>query len=142
MNKNFKIIIRDISVFAFILLVYFVLLGFVNIKTRCIFKMVTGIPCPSCGMTRSYISLLHGNIYKAFFYHPLFLIPIILFIMYILKEFSSIIKKIYSSKYLWIIITILFIIVYIIRMNALFPNKAPMNTYKDAIIPHIIQFSN
>ena len=47
----------------------------------CIFKHVTNIPCPSCGSTRSVLSLVKGDIADSFFLNPigifLFLILII-----------------------------------------------------------------
>lgn len=40
----------------------------------CLFKNVTGIACPSCGVTRSVLLLLHGNIKQATLLNPLGLI--------------------------------------------------------------------
>ncbi len=37
----------------------------------CIFKQVTGIPCPSCGSIHSIVSILHGDLKKAFAENPL-----------------------------------------------------------------------
>jgi hypothetical protein len=37
----------------------------------CPFLTVTGLPCPFCGLTRSLLSLLQGELLKAFWYHPL-----------------------------------------------------------------------
>jgi hypothetical protein len=31
----------------------------------CTFKYVTGQPCPSCGMTHSFVFLLHGNVVES-----------------------------------------------------------------------------
>jgi len=36
----------------------------------CIFKNLTGIPCPSCGSTHSVLCLLQGEIYTAFLWNP------------------------------------------------------------------------
>ena len=49
-----------------------------NGPTVCLFKKVTSIPCPSCGSTRSVLSLLHGEIEQAFLLNP---IGIILFLI-------------------------------------------------------------
>jgi hypothetical protein len=44
----------------------------------CILKRVTGIPCPSCGATRSFIHLVHGRIPEAFFLNPFWTLVMIL----------------------------------------------------------------
>lgn len=43
----------------------------------CLFKMVTGIPCPSCGSTRSVIYLLKGNWLQGFYINPLGIIVLL-----------------------------------------------------------------
>jgi hypothetical protein len=37
----------------------------------CPFKVITGLPCPGCGMTRSVVALLHGDLAVSAYYHPL-----------------------------------------------------------------------
>ena len=37
----------------------------------CLFKRLTGFPCPTCGSTRGVLSLLHGHIIDAWLYNPL-----------------------------------------------------------------------
>ncbi|MFT3900695.1 MAG: DUF2752 domain-containing protein [Gordonia sp. (in: high G+C Gram-positive bacteria)] len=32
----------------------------------CIFRHVTGLPCPGCGLTRSFVMLAHGDVSAAF----------------------------------------------------------------------------
>ncbi|MCS6830761.1 MAG: DUF2752 domain-containing protein [bacterium] len=39
--------------------------------TMCLFHLVTGKPCPTCGMTRATCALVHGEWAKAMSYHPL-----------------------------------------------------------------------
>lgn len=40
----------------------------------CLFKQVTGIPCPSCGSTRSVLSILKGDLSGGVFWNPFGLI--------------------------------------------------------------------
>lgn len=50
-----------------------------NMPTPCIFKHATGIACPSCGSTRSVISISQGNFFEALQTNPLgFIIAAIL----------------------------------------------------------------
>ncbi|MEQ1744954.1 MAG: DUF2752 domain-containing protein [Saprospiraceae bacterium] len=37
----------------------------------CPIKRLTGVPCPSCGSTRSVVSLLRGNVAEAVYWNPL-----------------------------------------------------------------------
>jgi hypothetical protein len=37
----------------------------------CPFKMLTGLPCPGCGLTRSAVAFLHGDLSTSAFFHPL-----------------------------------------------------------------------
>jgi len=36
----------------------------------CLFKRLTNIPCPSCGSTRSVLSLMNGDIQSALIWNP------------------------------------------------------------------------
>jgi hypothetical protein len=48
----------------------------------CPIKHVSGLPCPSCGTTRSVVSLLNGNFAEAFHINPIgYLIAIIMVLM-------------------------------------------------------------
>ncbi|AXG74633.1 DUF2752 domain-containing protein [Flavobacterium arcticum] len=49
--------------------------------SACFFKNITGVPCPSCGNTRSILSLIKGNFNNAIFINPLgFIVAGIMFI--------------------------------------------------------------
>lgn len=37
--------------------------------TTCLFRILTGLPCPACGMTRSWVHLAHGDVATAFEYN-------------------------------------------------------------------------
>ncbi len=39
-------------------------------KGVCYFRNITGIPCPGCGMTRSFLYILQGEFAKAWQMHP------------------------------------------------------------------------
>ena len=45
----------------------------------CPFRVLTRLPCPGCGMTRAWLSLLHGDLSAAFRFHPFFwAVPVLL----------------------------------------------------------------
>ena len=47
-----------------------VLPGGARFGALCWFRATFGIECPFCGMTRSFVSLAHGDIASAFRFHP------------------------------------------------------------------------
>ena len=60
-----------------------------EITIPCFFKYLTNIPCPGCGLTRSFISILNLELISAIKYNilgiPLF-ITIILLNIYLIKD--------------------------------------------------------
>jgi hypothetical protein len=42
-----------------------------NGPSFCPFKVLTGLPCPGCGLTRATVALLHGDFATSFHFHPL-----------------------------------------------------------------------
>jgi hypothetical protein len=46
----------------------------------CLFKNLTGMPCPSCGITRSIIQFYHGHFEAALLINPLGLIAAIMLV--------------------------------------------------------------
>jgi len=46
----------------------------------CMFKHVTNIPCPSCGSTRSILSLFQGHFIESIYWNPIGLILVIIMV--------------------------------------------------------------
>lgn len=71
--------------------------------TVCHFKNLTSLPCPSCGSTRSALSILKGNLPEAFLINPLgfivfvFLIIIPFWILYDIIQKKDSFFKFYKS---------------------------------------------
>lgn len=123
-----------------IISVYIVGLEWLGTGTKCVVKNITGIPCPSCGMTRSYLHVLEGDFSGAFYDHPLFFtVPIVILIAYVLsvKKEDPKITKILSIILYMIIVA--FILVYIYRMIHYFPHTDPLKFYDKGVIPTIIR---
>lgn len=83
-------------------------------KSACVFYNLTGIPCPSCGMTRAYMSFFGGRFREAFSYHPLFwTVPLIPLCLIETKRFS-LSKKTVNA--IFISMAVLFIAVWAARL--------------------------
>ncbi|TCK90558.1 uncharacterized protein DUF2752 [Natranaerovirga hydrolytica] len=119
------------------------ILGFIGIislistffwdKSLCLIYNTTGMPCPSCGMTRAFRHLIALDFRSAFMYHPLFVVPLLIPFIYI--------KNIYNnSKLLNRLIGITIVIIIItwgIRLFMFFPHSEPFLFNSDAIIPSV-----
>ena len=56
----------------------------------CIFRLMTGIPCPGCGMTRAWLAALRLDFAAAFAYHPLFwVVPFAFVLAFVREEVAS-----------------------------------------------------
>lgn len=92
----------------------------------CLIRGITGVPCPSCGVSRAITEVINGNIIKAFKFHPLFWLPFVLLLLFL------IFKRKYF-KFTLLISIILLLTVYILRMIFLFPDVEPMRYNEKAI---------
>ena len=49
----------------------------------CLFARFFGVPCPGCGMTRAWLSVLRLDLSAAFAYHPMFWSVPILYVYFL-----------------------------------------------------------
>ncbi len=105
--------------------------------TICIISNTTGLPCPSCGLTRSVMYAMTFRFKEAFHYQPLvFFLPIfILLLGYgVVKENKKILR---NTIYL---IGIVAIVVWVIRMIIYFPDVEPMTYRWGSIVGRLINY--
>lgn len=124
----------------------FALLGLIILqvifKRICPISIITGYPCPGCGITRAFFFFLTFQWNLAFLYNPtifLWLLVIAwgIFLRYFIKDnaFKNSHKKIFIRTVT--AVGIISIAVYIVRMNILYPDVPPM-TYNTFNILHLI----
>ena len=88
----------------------------------CYFKYYLGIDCPGCGIQRSFVALLKGNVSESVHYHAA-LIPFIITIILLLVQLK--IKHVNGGKWvMWafIVTTSITVIQFIVRQIILFFN--------------------
>ncbi len=66
------------------------LLPILSFAPDCVFKGLTGIPCPTCGSTRSVVHLAHGDILSALAMNPLTTLCLISAIVYFIASLMSV----------------------------------------------------
>ena len=107
---------------------YFVLLRKLFVTT-CPAVLITGLPCPGCGMTRALLHLLHFDFAGAWQIHPFVYVILIFIIWFGVRRY---IMGIRDTKNVWkiaAVIGIFMILFYIWRMLRYFPGDPPMSYY-------------
>jgi len=139
MKEYLKLLIKFIKKNYIIILLFFSYISITYLFNipNCMTKVVFGLPCPACGMTRAGFSVLRLDFKKAIFFNPcIFLFPIVCWVI-VFKE-KKLEGKLYKSKIFWSIILTLLLGTYLIRMFTVYPNY-PLDYYQDNIISKIIE---
>ena len=120
MSKYVIEVIAKHILYIFLLFIIFLVLYF--LKIPCFFRFFTGIPCPSCGMTRAFSSLLKFNFRESFYYHPLLIPALFTAFIAIHKDVPQFkFNKKFCDIFTWTFIVIFFV-VYFFRVIG---NKTP-----------------
>ena len=82
-----------------------------SIGITCPIKFITGISCAGCGMSRAWLALLHFDLKKAIYYHPLFWLPPVVVLSLLLKKNNAKLFKIILC-----LSAMLFLSVYVCRL--------------------------
>ncbi len=90
---NFTNVFTTFCIIGFISLIAFAL----NINL-CVFYNTTGVYCPSCGMTRAYVALMHLDFKQAFYYNPMFFLVPLAILPFFIEQFFLNIKEPTSLK--------------------------------------------
>ncbi len=65
-----------------------------RLSIPCVYRYFLGIPCPGCGMSRAYFSLLRLDFAAAFSFHPMFWSVPILYLYFLFDG------HVFSNKFL------------------------------------------
>lgn len=57
-----------------------------SLAPDCVFQGLTGLPCPACGSTRSFVHLSQGDVLSAFSMNPLTTLGMIAAVLYFLSS--------------------------------------------------------
>lgn len=115
------------SLFWIVLYLIYALIMHILKLESCPVKLLIGLPCPGCGMTRAVICLLKLDFKGSFRYNALWLILLFIVVVAILKKYG-IFKKLYYSRVFWMVIGATILTYYILRLIYVYPNE-PMDYY-------------
>lgn len=101
--------------------------------SACIFKRITGIPCPSCGITRAHLAFFRLDFAGAVEMHPLFFYSFIAAGLGVLVHFKPAAAKTKAFNITVAVLILVFIAVYVARMILFFPDTAPMDKEEDSL---------
>jgi len=101
-----------------------------HIRIPCVFKTLTHLNCPSCGVSRMCVSISHGDIKSAFYYNQvlIFLTPLIAlyYIFYQIRYIRTGQRKISKLENNTMILIIVILVIYgIVRNLPFYPYRLP-----------------
>ncbi len=123
------------------IIIFFICLGVISLVSYalglgiCAFYGVTGIYCPSCGMTRAFVALFHLDLNSAFMYNPMFILVPLTIIPLFINQFVFKIKKSTLDMYFFLLI-ILLLGTWVIRLILFFPND-PVAYNENNLLLHL-----
>lgn len=130
--------IKNLWPAAIAVIIYTVLVKLI-FHAFCPMVVVTGFPCPGCGMTRSLFFLLTGRIGQSVWIHPMG-IPIAGLICYFLWNRYILGRTAKGMKGLIIAAIVLLVVLYVWRMHLYFPSRPPYVYEEDNILAKTLPF--
>ncbi|MCH5249496.1 MAG: DUF2752 domain-containing protein [Lachnospiraceae bacterium] len=123
---------------ALVLLVYTAAVNLI-FHNFCPMVIVSGLPCPGCGLTRSIVYLITGRLSQSLYINPMG-IPIACILIYFFWNRYIIGRKAKGMTVLITCVTILLLVIYIYRMFMLFPNRVPYVYTENNILSRYFPF--
>lgn len=136
-SEGYEQFIKDIkqTKWAIIVIIAYFVFGRKFIYSICPLIMLTGYPCPSCGLTRAGIRLLHFDFAGAWHMHPFIYVVAILVFCYCWNRYIRLqLRQPKSMKILAGIALVALVIFYIYRMVCYFPGESPMSYYSGNLL--------
>lgn len=98
--------------------------------------LISGLPCPGCGMTRAFFLVLQLRFAEAYQMHPLVYGWIALGIVFCVRRYGMG-KEVNSLKKYAIALLAAMVVLYIYRMIRFFPDQEPMTYFQGNLLQRI-----
>ncbi len=107
----------------------------------CPVVIMSGFPCPGCGLTRALFNLITLHPIKALEYNPSYPFWVALLVAFVIRRHVQG-KSTRILRYPLMAVCLITIGIYIWRMTALFPGKEPMVFFEGNVLGRIVPFYN
>ena len=107
----------------------------------CPVVIMSGFPCPGCGLTRALFNLITLHPIKAFEYNPSYPLWVALLVAFVIRRHVQG-KSTRILRYPLMAVCLITIRIYIWRIPALFPGTEPMVFFEGNVFGRIMPFYN
>ena len=124
---------------AFVAFVGYTIIVNLIFHAFCPVVIVSGFPCPGCGITRAAVSLLIGRWQQAWQLNPV-IFAVALTIIYFCANRYLLGKKAAGIKWMVGAVFVCLIGVYLVRMCVFFPGRVPYVYTEDNVLARVLPF--
>jgi len=113
---------------VFLGLTLYYLITYLLFGESCTTRILTGFPCPGCGMTRAMILLLTGHLSESMQMHPMAPLWLLLGIIFFIRRYmlGRELKEEKKIGILAVVLCVCMVGLYVYRMMKYFPNQVPL----------------
>lgn len=108
------------------------------LHSLCPVVLITGFPCPGCGLTRAGFKVLRFDFAGAWRIHPFIFAIMILAVVYAVERYVYCKKKMNVTKWCAIVVVFGMVLFYVWRMHHMFPDVPPMTYYHRNLLTGIL----
>lgn len=134
--KILKKDIKDLWIAFAVFGVYF-LVGRYFLYSLCPSVVVTGLPCPGCGLTRAMLAIFRGDFKAAWHLHPFAYLILAYAGVFLFRRYIQQKKNPHFLTHLKVILAAM-VLFYIYRMIRYFPGDPPMSYYYGSVVWRIV----
>lgn len=141
LKKAFQLLWMDIKRLRYGIMAaicYWIVSRFV-FHNGCPFVVLTGFPCPACGLTRAALHLMKGEWLAALQMNAA-IYPIVLLIVIVVVRRYFLQKTVNCLLKYWIVLLISMLAYYVYRMVTFFPTEPPMTYYYNNLLRFIVKY--